>query len=230
MWSLLDFLFPKKCLGCEKIGDYICPRCLPTITQKNLVCYICREESFGGLTHPILCKKYYSLDGIWFLGAYEGVLKKAIQIIKYQFVSKLMLELADIIIIYLNLKQPYFLEKINKSKWMVVPVPLHKYRENQRGFNQSALLAKILAQKLNLEYSELLIRNRFTKPQVGLSSKQRQQNIKNAFEISSNYELKTMNSVLLIDDVWTTGSTLKECCKALKIAGVGKVWALTIAH
>lgn len=229
----LDVLFPKRCVGCKSIGSYICLKCIPTILQKNLVCVYCHNESFGGITHPLLCQQRSNLDGAWFLGTYEGVLKKAILKLKYHFVSSLAQELAELLIAYIDLRDPYFLEQIkdHPDKWIMTAVPLSKYRENMRGFNQSELLAKILAQKLNLKYVDLLKRTRETKPQVGLKANLRRENVKNAFTIE-NYKFKIENStnILLVDDVWTTGSTLKECAKKLKMAGVEKVWALTIAH
>jgi len=75
-----------------------------------------------------------------------------------------------------------------------------------------------------------LKRVRFTKSQAKLKEKQRRQNIRGAFEISADYDLGTMNYILLIDDVWTTGSTLKECSYVLKRAGAQKVWAITLAR
>ena len=81
-----------------------------------------------------------------------------------------------------------------------------------------------------MDYSEALKRTRYTKPQAKLKGGDRRQNIKNAFEITKPYALTPIPYVLLIDDVWTTGSTLKECCYVLKRAGAKKVWAVTLAR
>jgi competence protein ComFC len=169
--------------------------------------------------------------GVWSLGVYDESLKNAIQKLKYRWVKKLAEELVGITLEYWARYQPVLLEEIKKdgSKWVIVPVPLHYTRQNWRGFNQSALLAKLLAEKIGLGYSEILIKTKATKPQMSLRSWERRQNIKGAFSTTPNLSPLTHN-ILLIDDVWTTGSTLKECCFVLKRAGVKKVWGLTIAR
>lgn len=229
---ILDTLFPKKCAGCKKVGGFLCQDCISNILQGELVCPICEDSAVGGQTHPI-CRKRFSLDGLWSLGVYQHPLKGAIQNLKYKGVKELVDILIDVTIEYWAKYQPFVLDQIKKdagANWAVVPVPLYWYRENGRGFNQSSLLAKSLAYKLGLKYADVLKRTRYTISQAKLNSKQRHSNIKNAFEISPNYQLPTMNSVLLIDDVWTTGSTLRECCWILKHSGIKKVWALTLAR
>lgn len=113
---------------------------------------------------------------------------------------------------------------------MVLPVPLYKKRLRERGFNQSALLGKYVAKRLGVPlnlYS--LARNRDTRPQVGLSAKERKKNIRNAFEIKEEGVIKGRR-VLLIDDVFTTGATTRECSKVLKKAGVQEVFVITLSH
>lgn len=231
---ILDVLFPKKCIGCGKYGSYFCIECVANIKQGELVCPKCEKLAMGGQTHPI-CKRKYGLDGFWSMGVYQDPLKKAIQKLKYEpaLVRDFAPVLVDIMVEYWVRYQPYLLDKIKKDKgvgWVVVPVPLHWFRENKRGFNQSKLIGQILSKKLGLDYCEGLKRIRYTRSQVKLTEKQRRKNIFGAFEISPNHEPRTMNSVLLIDDVWTTGSTMRECCYILKRAGVKSVWALTLAR
>ena len=232
--NLLDILFPKFCVGCNKIGSYLCLKCQAEILQGDLVCPNCEKPAIGGKTHP-LCHKRNGLDGLWSLGIYKEALQKAIKKLKYQFVASLAESLIDLLLVYSARNTPLFIEEIAKDRgenWMVVPVPLHPKREKWRGFNQSALLGKILAKKLGLKYGEVLTRVKFTKPQVSLKGWERKQNIKNAFCPNSKYSaLSSQNSsILLVDDVWTTGSTLKECCYTLKKNGAKKVWALTLAR
>ncbi len=228
--SLLDLLFPKRCVGCKKIGNYFCDDCIKNILQTDLVCPFCERPSIGGVTHPI-CKRRYGLDGLWSLGVYQDPLKKAVQKLKYKWIEEIAEVLINITIEYWARFQPVLLDQLKKDKgegWIVVPVPLHYKRQNWRGFNQSALMAKSLAKKLGLNYKECLKRTKFTTPQVKLSMEKRRQNIKGAFASTSN-ELRATN-ILLIDDVWTTGSTLKECCYILKRNGAKQVWALTLAR
>lgn len=238
---LLDFIFPKFCLGCNKFGTYFCSACARQIKQGNLICPSCERASIGGLIHPLCCKKY-GLDGLWSLGIYEDPLKKVIQKLKYRFVKDLAEVLTDLMIQYWARFSPQFLEDIKKDGgkgWVVVPVPLHPKRQKYRGFNQSAQMGKLLAQKLGLKYEEALKRISFTEPQVGLKGKERRQNLKGAFALSSNHKpshpkddqpMAGAISYLLVDDVWTTGSTLKECCSVLKKGGAKKVWAITLAR
>jgi ComF family protein len=229
--TILDLIFPKKCVGCGKEGSYICPDCHGQITQKELICPGCRKIAFGGLTHPI-CQRWYSLDGLWSFGAFEGVLRKSIQKLKYRWVTEHADILMDQVVQYLVVSAPIFLDQIKRDRgkgWAIVPVPLHWQRQNWRGFNQSALIAKKLANSLGIQYIEALKRTKNTHTQTSYDSQTRRQNVKNAFEFAHN-SLPITHNILLIDDVWTTGSTLQECCYILKKNGVKKVWAITLAR
>ena len=229
--NLLNLIFPKFCVGCNRFGTYFCAKCIANISQKDLICPNCYKSAIGGTTHP-LCKKRYGLDGLWSLGAYQDSLKKAIKKLKYRLVSDLTLDLVDLMVEYWAKNTPQFLDEIKKDKgvgWVVVPVPLHPKRQNYRGFNQSGSLGRMIAGKLGLEYSEVLQRIRHTKPQAELNSWERRKNTHNAFALSRSYKLEP-SSYLLVDDIWTTGSTLKECCYVLKRVGAKKVWAITLAR
>lgn len=229
--SLLNLLFPKRCCGCKRFGSYFCRECILSIIQAGLVCPACEKPSIGGETHP-LCQRKYGLDGLWSLGVYKPPLKQAIQKLKYRFVSQIALSLIDLTVEYLARFTPYFLEQIRKERgkdWIAVPAPLHPKRQKFRGFNQSALLGQLLSKKMGLDYQEALKRVRHTRPQVGLESWARTKNIKGAFALAKGQGL-TAKNVLLIDDVWTTGSTLKECAYVLKRGGAKKVWAITLAR
>lgn len=229
--KFLDLLFPKFCVGCKKFGTYFCPQCVSNILQTDLVCPVCERLAVGGVTHP-LCKGKFKLDGLWSLGIYQDSLKNAVQKLKYKFISEIAEELVNLTIKYWAKYTPQFFEDIKKDKkagWIIVPVPLHPKRQKWRGFNQSALIGQLLSKKMGLEYCEALKRIRYTKPQVKLKGWERKKNIKGAFILTTNYKLPTMN-YLLVDDVWTTGSTLKECCWVLKRGGAKKVWAITLAY
>lgn len=229
--KVLDLLFPKICCGCGKFGNYLCLSCKKEILQTDLVCPNCEKLSIGGAVHP-LCKRKYGLDGLWSLGIYQATLQKAIKKLKYKFVSSLAEDLIDLMLEYIAIQTPLFIDEIKKDRgvnWVIIPVPLHPRREKWRGFNQSALLGKIFAKKLDLEYSEILKRIKHTKPQVSLKGWERKKNISGAFSLSSTFQPLTSN-ILFFDDVWTTGSTLKECCYVLKKSGARKVWAITLAR
>ncbi|MDD5415428.1 MAG: ComF family protein [Candidatus Daviesbacteria bacterium] len=229
---ILDLLFPKKCVGCGKFDTYFCKNCISDILQTDLVCPKCERLAVGGQTHPI-CKRKYGLDGLWSLGIYQGSLREAIKQLKYGKVKGFAETLVDITIEYWAKFQPFVFDQIKKNRgedWVVIPVPLHFWRENSRGFNQSSLIGQMLSKKLGLAYCDGIKRIRYTKSQVKLKGYDRHKNIRNAFALSPNSQLPTTPYILLIDDVWTTGSTLRECCYELKRAGAKKVWALTLAR
>ena len=112
---------------------------------------------------------------------------------------------------------------------LVVPVPLHPARLRERGFNQAELLAKILAQKINIPLGCALERIRYTTTQTALDRSERMENSHNAFRLRKNTDVRGLR-VLLIDDVLTTGSTLSECARVLKRAGANSVHAATAAR
>lgn len=228
---ILDVLFPKRCVGCGKLHTYFCKLCVENILQGDLICPQCFEMSSGGQAHPD-CKDKLGLDGLWSLGLYKGSLKTAIKKLKYKPLGNLATVLVDIMLDYFAKYHPLFLEHMTNGKgggWIVVPVPLHWYRQNWRGFNQSSLIAKRLADKLELTYLEALRRIKYTRPQVKLKSLSRYENIRDAFSLNTKYVINNTH-ILLVDDVWTTGATMNECCRVLKQAGAKKVWAITLAR
>ena len=112
----------------------------------------------------------------------------------------------------------------------VIPVPLYKTRLRQREFNQSALLAKHIAKNTGMSlFVDCLIKIKDTMPQVGLNSMDRHRNIRNAFAVEKTPFIKGKN-ILLIDDVITTGATVRECSRVLKKAGAGDIYVMALAH
>ncbi|MCX6703995.1 MAG: hypothetical protein NTZ07_00965, partial [Candidatus Woesebacteria bacterium] len=123
----------------------------------------------------------------------------------------------------------------NPIKGVLVPIPIHWHRENVRGFNQSEEIGGQVAKQMGWEFNpEILVKIKPTFSQVELSVEQRKQNLKGVFALVSKFHNKVgyslPDSIILFDDVFTTGSTLNEAAKVLKRAGVGKVWGLTIAR
>ncbi|KKU78672.1 MAG: hypothetical protein UY06_C0043G0011 [Candidatus Amesbacteria bacterium GW2011_GWA2_47_70] len=121
------------------------------------------------------------------------------------------------------------LQKFLQEKPVVVPVPLHEKRYRERGFNQAEVIAKSFAARHKLSCnSHLLFRVRDTGHQAGRERDERLKAVQGAFVITPHNSLPT--TVLLIDDVWTTGATMCECCRVLKKAGIEKVWGLALAR
>lgn len=121
---------------------------------------------------------------------------------------------------------------VTKGNVVIASIPLHKDRERRRGYNQSELLARELSKLLQIKYiPNLLMRPKKTIPQFELKKEQRATNIIGAFEMNKKFKksIQTKN-IILIDDIATTGATLRECAKTLKRGGVGKVVGVTLAH
>jgi ComF family protein len=221
--DILNLIFPKTCLGCGKEGKYVCENCLARVRPLKPACPHCEKASIDGFTHT-KCRKKYGLDGLNSIWDYEGVIKKALLALKYKYSTEAGRELSLL-----------FIHELKKSNLIkegtLVPIPIHWYRENVRGFNQSVEIGKIVASEMGWKFiPDLLIKNRSTTSQVELSVGDRKKNLHGVFSINPNYVLNTPCSVLLFDDVFTTGSTLKEAAKVLKHSGVEKVWGLTIAR
>jgi len=228
---ILDFLFPRRCLGCGKVGNYFCPECLNLVLLKDeQICPVCGKGALGGLTHQF-CHRRFGLDGLTSIFAYKGVVSNAIKKLKYKFVRDLAKELVELFLSFCG-ENKIFSDFCRLSDVVLVPVPLHPKRLRWRGFNQSELLGELIAKNLGMKLvSDLLIRIKNTKPQVELDKAQRQTNIHGAFKKNPNSQFVIRNSLILIfDDVWTTGATLKEAGKVLKRNGAKKVWGLTIAR
>ena len=119
---------------------------------------------------------------------------------------------------------------LNTERPLVVPIPLYWHKENIRGFNQASLFGEKLSLKFNLLFSDkILVRKKNVPSQTKLTQKEREENVKGIFSISPNIHNSLFN-ILLVDDVWTTGATLKEATRVLKEGGVKRVWGLTIAR
>lgn len=229
---ILDLLFPPTCLSCAKFNFPICPDCLNKLQKTDsLICPICLEKSPLGLKHS---KCQGDIDGLIFVFKYNKILQKIIKQIKYSFYFSpfnLFLKFC-----FKNLNKNKEFESFLKTRPIIIPVPIHKNRLKTRGFNQSYLIAKHFAKIWNLPLStKIIFRKKDTIYQSTLKKSQRAKNMKNAFSPTCQIlklgksPLKDKN-ILLVDDVFTTGITVKNCAKVIKILGANKIWVITIAH
>lgn len=228
MTNLLDILFPKRCVSCGKFGAYFCPKCNAKIQYlENQFCPECTRPSIAGATHPS-CQRKYTLDGILSAFYFSGPAKAAIHKLKYKLISDLADELVEIALS--NQEFTTILHNIVIKDFILIPVPLHRRRENWRGFNQAKALAEKIAKEFDFPFNDqILKRVKDTLPQVDLKREDRAENVSNAFQFSSKREVSG-KKFLLFDDVATTGATLKACAYVLKKAGAPSVWALTLAR
>ena len=218
----LDLLFPRRCVGCGKEGDFICSSCLNLLERITPpLCTKCGRPEEGGVSCSS-CSSFKAIDGIRSPFKFEGVMRQAIHQFKYANVRALLVPLAELL--------GDFLAKNPMPGEVLVPVPLHPKRLKQRGYNQSSLLVGGLGKLANLPVvDDCLIRVRHTPPQAKtLTAAERSLNVESAFScLNQNLREK---KVLLIDDVSTSGTTLDACAQALKAAGATSVWGLTLAR
>lgn len=118
-----------------------------------------------------------------------------------------------------------------RDGFVVTAVPMFVQKERARGFNQANRVAKLLAKSSQAPLFELLERVRPTKPMYGLTKHERQENIAGVFRLKDHHiNIPKRQKIILVDDVWTTGATMRECAGVLKKAGVGKVWGVVLAR
>lgn len=221
--QFLDLLFPRFCVGCRSEGTWLCPSCREKIiTIRSATCFQCHR-----LTPKGICPAHKSLVPLTILvaaGYYrDPILREAIHTFKYEGIRELSEPLSQLLIDRLaTITLP--------ANSLFVPVPLHPQREKSRGYNQSALLAHCLSQYFHLPIdTKILVRTKKTLPQVELKPQARLGNIQKAFVVKNPRRLSG-KTVILVDDVATTGATLGECARVLRTIGVKRIWALVVAQ
>jgi ComF family protein len=230
---LFQFLLPAQCLCCEKFLDEgrqgICLGCLSEIHWiEPPFCSICgapflsKEVRSHSCSNCLTQKRYFTMARA--LGAYDGSLQETIHRWKYQ--GKITLT---------SLFGEWMTEGIYHY-WdptlfdLLIPVPLHPHRLRGRGFNQALLLVKELSRQTGIPYRKRVLQKiKLTIPQVNLSGIERKKEVRGSFHIIGKEELKG-KTILLVDDVYTTGATVNECSKVLVAAGAERVDVLTLAR
>lgn len=226
----LEIFFPKHCLGCQKSGTYLCQDCIACLDLlRDQYCLCKKPLIFSGKCHQCKTK---NLDGLYSGLSYQrNLVKKIIHSFKYEpFIKELSQPLAFLIIehFYLLEKQPSFF--IDKTNFILIPIPMYLKRLKWRGFNQAEEIAKELSKLLSIPIIfNCLIKTKETQPQTELNHDERKENIKGVFLIKNREKIKD-KEILLIDDVYTTGSTMEEAAKRLKRAGAKTVIGITIAR
>jgi len=248
--SLIDFLYPPFCLVCREDtsgeeNKFVCSSCMNQIKIiESPFCVRCGrgfpcQDAFINIDEPVCgrCQRednniYY--DRAFGVGEYDGVLKEIIHLFKYNKREELEKVLGDLL-----------LQKVKRHAGilkpdLLVPVPLHWIRKRTRGFNQSEELGRYISKRLKIPMANLLKRRKNTKPQVGLTELERVRNVRGAFKMRwlarmfatffnhKSYVIKG-KSIVLIDDVVTTGATANECSKVLKKAGAREVKVICLA-
>ncbi|TSC93443.1 MAG: Phosphoribosyltransferase [Candidatus Berkelbacteria bacterium Athens1014_28] len=197
-----DLIFPKNCVGCDVFADTLCAKCREEIKViETFVCPKCGKINDSG-KYCLECRSDLALFGLLISADYRhGPTKEMIHHFKYSGATEFASVLADLMMGRVS-------QLKNHQKMILVPVPLYFWRQRDRGYNQSEILARIVGKKLGLKIINPLKRKK-TKPQVGLSGRARRKNLEGAFKMRkfANVLDKT---IILVDDVSTTGTTLEE--------------------
>lgn len=234
MTGIADVIFPPRCITCDTILEEhsplpFCPQCTAGIRYiRSPLCPRCgipfttpeREDRLCG--ECLVTQRPFAIARA--VGLYEDTLLTAIHLFKYRGrigIGKILGNImADFAVGIWDMK----------VFSMIMPVPLHRKRLRERGFNQAVILARRIAKRFSLPLDFLTLRREFfTEPQVGLGYEERSVNVRGAFTVRKA-ERTTGKRILLVDDVYTTGSTLTECARTLLDAGADSVAVLTLAR
>ncbi len=248
--QIINIIFPAVCKQCDTpiSSDtptaYFCKRCWDGVKWFDGVCCprcgmpypsIDRTEKLEKGTSPAaghLCgachKNPPCFDKTISAGPYEGVLAEAVKLFKYKKKIHIGRALANQMIIASHMR--CHSELVSESQRYIIPVPLHPKRLREREFNQCAIIASELGERLGIPVLlDVIIRSRHTRPQVELDMKERGKNVVGAFTVREG-EVIEGKDIILVDDVYTTGSTVNECAKVLKKNGASAVYVVTIAR
>lgn len=226
--------FPSFCELCSSLLELphekvICRTCLQSLKLRHSSFCLCCGRFFDDTGEPHLCQKCLQKRPTFSChrscGQYNGKLKDVILLFKYRKFMVLGKDLAWFA--YRTLRNE---EALWWGVEAVVPVPLHPKRKKQRGFNQALIIAKELAMLKGIKLVEgQLVKLKNILPQTSLKAEDRQKNVKGAFGIKEREKIEG-KIILLVDDVYTTGSTIRECSSVLKNAGAKDVRAITLAR
>jgi len=230
--ACFDLLLPPACLLCRQLltTDFdvqsICRACLADMPPLSAAHCSCCAQPFPSATSNHLCsaclKRSPSFSMVHAAGLYQGNIKDAVHQLKYRNQLTLAEPLGQL------LSKIVVGSGVGFAADCIVPVPLHPHRLRQRGYNQALELARPISRELNVPLdTTLLQRCRKTLQQQGLSATERRSNLRNAFTLASQ---PSALRVLLIDDVMTTGETVRECCRVLAAGGVKEVQVAVIGR
>jgi ComF family protein len=231
--GLLDLLYPPRCEACGGLRrDAMCADCLAAVERiRPPLCEVCGEPFDPGAQSAPTCadcrRRRHPFSLVRSAAYYTGPLVEAIRRFKYHCQMVLWRPLGGLMVEALHTGAASALDP--GSADVVCAVPLHESRLEQRGFNQSALIAEVVADSIGRPLSPLLERTRSTLPQVDLPAQSRAANVRGAFQ-GRLQEVIEDKRVLLIDDLYTTGATLAECARVLRRAGAAEVRAFTLAR
>ena len=212
----LSFIAPHYCCGCDKIGTLLCGNCKFDITcDRNFVCIVCHRPTIGNWLCST-CKTDF--NRAWVVNDRNGALQRLIGLYKFERAKSAYRELGDLLI---NILPDL------PAGTIVVPIPTTPARIRERGYDHMLLIAKYVARSKGLECRQLIKRQTDSK-QRQMNARQRQAQAKAAFCVEASINPET--TYLIIDDVITTGATIKYAARSLKKAGAKNIWVAVIAR
>ena len=207
----------------------MCQKCLLFLSPPTLICPDCKNFQKHGKTHKY-CQKKTHLEGLVSFYDYEGLSKKLINKTKQESLIDIPRELSEYGFLSIEESKDrffYFLDFLYDNQTVLTYVPITKSSFHKRGFNQSQEAANHIGRFTRKKVETLLLKVKENRPQKGLKKNQREANVRKVFSISDK---KIPPKVIIIDDVWTSGATLRECSRVLREAGVKRVWGLTLTR
>lgn len=224
----VDALFPIECLECHVEGVWVCTDCRTGMIYSGVwACPVCHTATAGGSVCTG-CHRTSALDAVVAIGPYDeaALLGRLIRECKYTFIEDIHEVWRPEIAAFVERYADFFAQAD-----VIVPVPLHPRRRAERGFNQADYIARVLSTSTGLPIAPLLARKRYTKQQARLSKSERSKNMANAFSYVRSNVSSSGTRVILVDDVYTTGSTMQACAQVLRQqAGVQSVIGFCLAR
>jgi len=200
--STVDLVFPPCCAGCARVDWAWCPHCDDDLRKLPIT--------------PIKRRGKY-VNGLLASGVHTGQLQQAVQALKYDGITSLAAPLAA--------RLTTLLRRTNVTIDIIIPVPMHKTRTTQRGYNQAKLIARHVSEQAEIPMEEAIYRTRQTRSQVGLNRGERRVNVAEAFQTQT---VLRGQRLLIVDDVLTTGATLDACAQVARQAGAKTIYGLTV--
>jgi competence protein ComFC len=230
--ALVSLFYPPGCTICGaniRAGEHLCDQCeAKAVRIVAPFCQKCTEPFEGAIIGAFTCANcaHRTIHFDTAVAAYRG--RGIVREIIHNFKYRRQIYLRHLVARWLRAALDD--ERLRGRRFdVIVPVPLHSTRQRERGFNQASLLAELLSAEISVPSKPLLERIRYTTTQTALDRAERMENLRNAFRLRKSANVRDF-SVLLVDDVLTTGSTLSECARVLKCAGAISVHAATAAR
>jgi ComF family protein len=231
---LMEVFFPRSCVHCRDVVedseyDFLCRSCSRELyLSKPPACITCGYPFFGMIARPKVCPHCAELNPLFDQGKTlflaKGPARSLIHELKYQAGFYVLKDVRKMIE-----KSSYFQGYFEDA--IIIPVPLHVTKLRERGFNQSDYIAGVLEEATDAsKVQNLLVRTVFTQTQTRLSRQARHQNVKNAFALAPDAVVIPNQTFILVDDVFTTGSTLNACAAVLRKAGATQIKVATLGH